>query len=246
MVWIYLSPHLDDAVLSCGGWIWHQVQKGHTVEIWTICAGDPPHQPLSPYARSLHDRWKIEGNTVTQRRTEDLEACALLGARARHFLFPDCIYRKKPGTGEFLVMGDEDLFHPSLPLSERRWISQLVSWLKTALPATYTLVSPLALGGHIDHHLTRAVAEALAPQCLWYYADFPYANRIGVSETALPDSHYHAVDFALSEEAFRMWIQAITCYRSQLSTFWKDLDALHHELNAYYQNNRLSILWKPE
>jgi len=42
MHWIYLSPHLDDAVLSCGGIIWQQVQSGHQVEIWTICAADPP------------------------------------------------------------------------------------------------------------------------------------------------------------------------------------------------------------
>jgi len=40
MRWIYISPHFDDAVLSCGGLIWEQTHKGITVEIWTVCAGD--------------------------------------------------------------------------------------------------------------------------------------------------------------------------------------------------------------
>jgi LmbE family N-acetylglucosaminyl deacetylase len=33
MRWIYLSPHFDDAVLSCGGLIFDQAQAGTPVEI---------------------------------------------------------------------------------------------------------------------------------------------------------------------------------------------------------------------
>ena len=36
--WIYLSPHLDDAVYSCGGMLWEQVQRGVQAEVWTIFA----------------------------------------------------------------------------------------------------------------------------------------------------------------------------------------------------------------
>ena len=41
MRWIYLSPHLDDAVFSAGGLIYEQTQAGTPVEIWTIMCGDP-------------------------------------------------------------------------------------------------------------------------------------------------------------------------------------------------------------
>ena len=47
MHWIYLSPHFDDAVLSCGGMIWEQVHSGETVEIWTLCAGQIPKGPAA-------------------------------------------------------------------------------------------------------------------------------------------------------------------------------------------------------
>jgi len=39
MRWIYLSPHFDDAVLSCGGLIFDQTCGGTAVEIWTVFAG---------------------------------------------------------------------------------------------------------------------------------------------------------------------------------------------------------------
>ena len=41
MRWIYISPHLDDAVLSAGGLLYDQAQKGIPVEIWTVVCGYP-------------------------------------------------------------------------------------------------------------------------------------------------------------------------------------------------------------
>ena len=60
--WIFLSTHFDDVVLSAGGMVWELVKRGEHVEIWTICAGDPPFdKPLSDYAQMLHIFWKLEG-----------------------------------------------------------------------------------------------------------------------------------------------------------------------------------------
>ncbi|MEZ4728018.1 MAG: PIG-L family deacetylase [Caldilineaceae bacterium] len=44
---IYLSPHLDDVALSCGGQIFGATRTGQRVLIVTITAGDPP-PPLFP------------------------------------------------------------------------------------------------------------------------------------------------------------------------------------------------------
>ena len=67
MEWIFISPHLDDIALSCGGLVWELAHAGDQVSIWTICAGEPPVAPLSPFAESLHDRWQT-GAEATQRR----------------------------------------------------------------------------------------------------------------------------------------------------------------------------------
>jgi len=96
MRWIYLSPHLDDAALSAGGWIYDQVQAGNPVEIWTIMCGVPPTTELSPFAQVLHYQWGMETaeQVVLGRRQEDINAANILGAVTQHFDFLDCIYRQ--------------------------------------------------------------------------------------------------------------------------------------------------------
>jgi hypothetical protein len=57
---IFLSPHPDDAVLSCGGWIDQLAQNGERPLVLTVFGGDRPAAvPLSAFARSLHERWQL-------------------------------------------------------------------------------------------------------------------------------------------------------------------------------------------
>src|SRR5689334_12434287 len=77
---VYLSPHLDDAALSCGGMIHQQTQAGERVVVVTLCAGGPPAGALSDFAQSLHTRWQTPVEAVAVRRAEDLAALKVLGA----------------------------------------------------------------------------------------------------------------------------------------------------------------------
>ena len=78
---VYLSPHLDDVALSCGGRIWQQAQTGDSVLVVTIFAGAPPPDvPLSPFARELHARWGYLSDADVVRREEDQASLTHLGA----------------------------------------------------------------------------------------------------------------------------------------------------------------------
>ena len=105
MRWIYISPHLDDAVLSTGGFLYEQAQAGIPVEIWTIVCGFPPPGELTPFAQVMHFQWGTgtAEETVNLRRAEDLEAARIVGAKTVHFDIPDCIYRRGP-DGEPLYL----------------------------------------------------------------------------------------------------------------------------------------------
>src|SRR5512138_2201689 len=90
MRWIYLSPHLDDAVLSAGGLIYDQTQAGIPVEIWTfMCGNRPKEYGDSPFAQKLHAEWGFSSaeETVRERRLEDRNAAAVVGATVTHFDF---------------------------------------------------------------------------------------------------------------------------------------------------------------
>lgn len=242
--WIFLSPHLDDAVLSCGGLIWQQVQAGSRVEIWTICAGDPPAGERPPFALSLEKRWQTGADAVAARRLEDEAACKRLGARAAHFTLPDCIYRRLP-DGSPLVNDEDDLWQPlppgELPLAER-----LAGQIAARLPRRCRLVAPLSLGNHVDHRLVRAAAMRLQ-RSLRFYVDYPYADRPGARIQTYVEPAWHRERYALSTGALEAWQAAVACYASQISSLWSGLDEMCFSLAKFFNQGGGGILWrKPE
>jgi len=84
-----VSPHLDDAVLSCG-----QLMAGRPdCVVVTVFAGAPLNVQTTPYDEACGFRDSDEA--LTLRRDEDAEACARLGATPIHLDFPDGQYEPK-------------------------------------------------------------------------------------------------------------------------------------------------------
>jgi len=243
MEWIYLSPHLDDVALSCGGLVWEQGRAGDSVSIWTICAGDPPPGPLSPFADSLHTRWRTGRQAIEQRRGEDIVACGRLETAYRHFQIPDCIYRLTPESNEHLYTSEESLFG-ELDAREANLIQFLRAELASSLPPKAQVVCPLSLGGHVDHRLTRAAASGLV-RSLYYYADYPYVLDAREEIQRLQEQGWKALCFSISEGGMAAWQTAIGEHASQISTFW-DTDAEMHAALYNYKNQMGGVsLWLP-
>ena len=241
MQWIFLSPHLDDAALSCGGLIAERTRMGDSVEIWTICAGDPPPGPLSAFAQSLHKRWRVRRNAVAVRRSEDQQSCQRLGAAARHFAIPDCIYRRIPLTGDPLIIDNDDLFQP-FPDSQRRLVDSLRDQLATALPLKSLVVSPLTLGNHIDHQLVRRAAEQPGRPLL-YYADYPYTVQASSDLEQSIHPGWQTYTQAISPDGLRAWQAAVAAHRSQISTFWDSVSEMEAAVQSYYEAGGGCKLW---
>ena len=242
MDWIFLSPHLDDAVLSCGGFIAERVTDGDSVQIWTICAGAPPAGPLSPFARQLHQRWGTGRNAINIRRTEDRTACQRLGAISRHFPIPDCIYRRDPITGKPLIAVNDDLFSP-LPESQRSLVEELKVLLDADVSSECLLVVPLAFGNHIDHQLVRRAAEGL-DRPLWYYTDYPYSAQEPDEYSAFLRSAWQSYDQPVSSAGLQVWQTAVADYKSQISTFWGSVSEMEAAIQAYWSIGGGCKLWR--
>lgn len=242
MRWIFLSPHLDDVVLSCGGMIAELGNSRQAVEVWTICAGDPPPGPLSPLAQVLHSRWNLEVNPVAVRREEDRRSCAHLGATPRHFDIPDCIYRRDPFSGEPLIQKNEDLFQP-LPAVEQPLVEEVRQLLVHHLPPRARLVVPLTMGGHIDHHLVRQAAETLN-RPLWFYADFPYVVQSQNDKEEWIDTEWEALEQTISDKSLDRWQKAVAEHESQISTFWGTLAEMRKSIGDYRDSGGGRTLWK--
>lgn len=238
---IYLSPHLDDAALSCGGLIYQERQAGLSVLVVTPMAGDPPPDALelpTPILADLHTRWELEANPnpVAARRVEDGEALSILKADLLHWEWPECVYRRHPGTGEFLYPTEESLWHRVHPI-EKPLPDRLARQLaELPLAQGGRVYAPLTVGGHVDHHLVGQAAEIWAApgRELVYYEEYPYAEHPEALAAVLGDrSGWQAELVPLDEAALATKTAAVACYHSQISTFFRGIDEIAERLRAY-------------
>jgi LmbE family N-acetylglucosaminyl deacetylase len=242
MNWVYLSPHFDDAALSCGGLIWEQVQAGEAAHIWTICAGAPdPSQPFSPFAQSLHERWGTGPEAVGARRVEDIASCRVLGATYRHLPVFDCVYRSDV-QGQHYYASEEALNGPLHP-DEAAQAAQISGILPEILPADAQVVCPLSLGDHVDHQLTRLAAEQSGCR-LWYYADYPYVLRQPARLEAMVQAGWKRKCFPISMKGLAAWQESVAAHASQISTFWTDEPAMRTAIEEYALREGGVCLWQ--
>jgi len=232
MKWIYLSLHFDDAVLSCGGLIWKQIQNGEQVEVWTIFGGNPPGGELSMFAKVLHYRWGIPEDSVDIRREEDLAALNCLGVKARHFDFLDCIYRKNEITGEILYE-DFEMITSGVERNEEKLVEKIEKELSELKKINAKVVAPIGVGNHIDHRIIHKISSRLRIDMM-YYLDFPYVFRDenwGKDENLMD---FTSMTYVVSTTSRDKWKEAIACYSSQLSSFWSGTDEMKREIEDYY------------
>src|SRR5512139_3859526 len=240
MRWIYISPHLDDAALSAGGLIHEQTKAGIPAEIWTITAGFPPAEEVSPLAGVLQHLWGFSSarETMAARRREDEAAASILDARVVHFDFLDCIYRRSRDGG---WLYPEDVAIPPQP-EDAELPARIAEAISMQLLPDDLPVCQFAVGRHVDHVIVRAACELLN-RPLWYLADIPYLfdhpddlapNLAGMSDTVQP----------VSEAGFQAWTQSVWAYKSQLSSLFDSLEGLYAALRGYWEDKKGISLWR--
>jgi LmbE family N-acetylglucosaminyl deacetylase len=227
---LYLSPHLDDAVLSCGGLIAMQDGRDEPISILTAFAGDPPDWRITPFAAELHARWGKPGPPIAVRRAEDRLAAGRLGASVVHLDLLEAIYRR--GDGERPLYPDRAAIFGSLDVQDADTLNGLIESLGGLDLEDARLYCPLGIGGHVDHRLVRLAAEALHKP-LTYYREFPYASRGEVIPEDMGDPPGSWRIYPITDEALQAWGDAILEYGTQLSTFWTDEDSLFNELRDF-------------
>lgn len=240
MRWIYISPHLDDAVLSAGGWIREQTKAGARVEIWTILGGIPGGGELSPFAQALHFEWRIPeiAELIRARRAEDERACRIVGAVPLHFDYLDCIYRRGK-NGEWLYEG---IYLPPHE-DEADFPSQIAEFISTRLAADDELVCPLGVGSHVDHILVRRAVERLQ-RPVRYYAEVPYVFRTP-EELETKTAGMKEEIQRVGEAGLRSWQEAIAAYESQISSLFESVEQMRGQIRQYWAEKGGIPLWLP-
>jgi len=209
MAYVFLSPHFDDAVGSCGGTIARLAARSEDVGILTIFGGEG-EEPFSPFAQTLHRLWGIAGAPVSGRRREDAEASAVLGCRSEWLDYAEAIYRKD-ADGAALYARNEDLFG-EIRTADEGLAETIGEELKRRLAPGGVVFAPAGFGNHVDHRIARAAGEHLrrAGLRLCFYREFFYED-----EGAAAYSGLRRIEAPFGARAFEAKCAAFARYCSQ-------------------------------
>ncbi len=243
---VFLSPHLDDVVLSCGATVAKLRHQGERVIILTVMAGEPSEPILdTPAVRALRAAPSAVQEAVKQRRLEDEQAATCLGVQVYHLDLLDSAFRTAaaPSGPMALYPTPESQVGPVHPADELK-----VRLLSTPLPFTEAvtcLYAPLSAGHDVDHQLVRDWALVLsgpstAPE-LRFYGEFPAILERPAQESALryfgamvPALNLAAETLTVTEVEMTMKLSAISCYMSQVRpNHWDDRATMERKLNDW-------------
>ena len=220
-----LSPHLDDAVFSCGGAMALLADAGWRVVMATAFTQSVPDPTGFALACQLDKGLSPETDYMALRRQEDRAAAELLGAEPRWLGLPEAPHRGYSSAAA--------LFAGPLPNDDVwRDLSGLLTCLLQELQPALVL-APQGLGGHVDHlQMMRAVQHAAPHTPLAYFRDTPYAMR-----------HKNALPFELPggleqftvpiEAALNRKVAAACAYASQVGFQFGGSDAASRALTEF-------------
>lgn len=235
--YIFISPHLDDVVFSCGGYLRQLINSGNRVIVTTvITADDSSGLPLSWLGNRILRGWGSgDGQIFSLRCAEDSNALGRLGAEIIHLGFLDCIYRRdndqKPLYNRRVInvplhAHDLNVFKPALENKLKSVLSQF--------PAHNSrVVCPLTIGGHVDHLLVRQAVEAVtpAPQRV-YYEEYPYLLRN--EKIGMKLMEFQPVIVRLEPENITARLDASACYLSQIPGLFPTTLEISREIIGAY------------
>lgn len=239
---IYLSPHLDDAVLSCGGAIHCHTEAGEPVLVATLFTKEArPDITLSPFALEQHDYWGNPPLPMALRRAEDRAALALLGAETLHLDYLDAVYRAD-SDGQWMYIDLETLLggvHPADPLAGDG-IEALATRFAGLIPleGQQVVYAPLGVGNHVDHQIVHTLAHRLAERGyrVALYEDYPYAERSDAVESILVaagDAQWRADAIPLGVVNLTAKVRALAYYRTQLGVLFGGAEAMPGRVWAF-------------
>ncbi len=168
---LFVSPHLDDVVFSCGGTLAALADRGWRTVMATVFTATVVPATGFALACQLDKGLAPEIDYMALRREEDRAAASILGVSDLRWLgLPEAPHR---GYHSAPALFAEPRADDAIWTSVADLLSALVAETRPA-----QIFAPQGLGGHVDHRqVIRAVQQSAADVPVAWYRDTPYAIR---------------------------------------------------------------------
>lgn len=168
---LFISPHLDDAVFSCGGTLARLSAGGWRIVLATVFTRSVPNPTGFALECQLDKGLPAETDYMALRREEDRLAAGRASVDETLWLG----HPESPHRGYESAPALFEEVHPTDDIWAK--ISEdLLALVSRHKPEA--VFAPQALGGHVDHrHVVRAALESVPLEQTFWYRDLPYAIR---------------------------------------------------------------------
>jgi LmbE family N-acetylglucosaminyl deacetylase len=212
---LVISPHLDDAVFSVGGFLWELRQSGRNVTVVTTMAGIEGQEETKIGAQANRsgglDSTKVDPFQV--RRTEDIRAMDVLGIRYLHLDRETALNRTRADGTPLYPTADHI---QSGPTTDDATFAAVVDALRHVDQTIEhrSVLGPIGHGGHPDHKIVHAaLMEAFAGQPLFLWYDRPYSSGYRLRNPL-------AIRVPMALIAATKKVEASNCYESQTAQLY--------------------------
>jgi len=203
----FISPHLDDVILSCGALI-YSLKKQNDINIISIFT-----KPLikKKYSKEAKNFLKKTGfsefkSLFFERRKEDNKLCAYLKINYFHL-----------GFYEYIFINDEISIESYL--NNFLFKKKISNKLKKIVQHKNGIVfSPLAVGKNPDHLLVREVINQNFKNII-FYEDYPYNLKFNPDEKFIRENNLFVVEY---KNYLFIKEKLIKFYQSQIKLIFGD------------------------
>ncbi len=221
----FISPHLDDAMLSSGALITYLADKVPVTVITIFTEASSRPHTISALQFLKQCGYQDAQALFADRKLEDIRACKLAGVQYKHLGYVDALFRKKDGLlGKLFGAYLPELAHVNptyrfhivrgaVSFADRILTQGITLTIKHMLPADgkYAIFGPMAQGNHLDHRIGRNVCKELSGS-MYSWLDYPYCIR---DEVAVKDEPRFAWSGNVEQKA-----EIIQCYTSQVKAMF--------------------------
>lgn len=232
----FISPHLDDAVLSCANLILRLIKNKKRIKIITVFTKSLKID-VTPQAKEFvsicgyNDSLKL----FKDRASEDVEACRYIGAKYKHLGFVDAAWRTN--NKEPVYPDPKTQFSGVVSKKDISLIKNIKNKILKNIPGRkIILFAPIGIGEHADHLIvSRAVSELPYPKIFW--EDFPYNLNKTKKKNFFNTNNDYKIYFKTKTSNNNLPNELIRKYKSQISSLFPNSIIPKVTENYYLQNN---------
>lgn len=227
--YIFISPHLDDAILSAAALIYDLKDKGK-VKIITVFTetSKKNNATIRDFTKSCHHLNSRE--LFLDRRTEDKKICQYLKINYLHLGFIDALWRDSYNSIEEVFTNKINNTKKEQDL-EKSIISKLKKIIKNN--KNTVIFAPLSIGNHIDHRIINKICRDNYMNVI-YWEDYPYNLRSGLSEELVKKNSLSSFEF---NKNLIVKAKLIRFYKSQIFTLFTDKPILLKKERYYFKQD---------